>query len=84
MQRGQTLVVDQSRFRIKLLGRTHSLDQGFYLSLQVVALIDHVSDIRAGAGFPLIHLDLTEDSKDLIRIDRAQSQVVVGETALLK
>ena len=49
-----------------------------------MALIDHVSDVGCRPGFPLVEKNLVKNSEDLIRVDRAERQIVVSVTAIIK
>jgi len=49
-----------------------------------VALIDHVGDIGAPPGLPFEVRNLVEDAEDLVGIDGAHGEVVVGVAAVVK
>ncbi len=58
------------------------LDHGFDLSFEVVALVDHEGGLREGliAG----EMDLMEDAEDLVGVDGAEGEVVVGVAAVVE
>ena len=60
------------------------LDHGFDLALQIVALIDHVGDVGALPGLPFEVRNLVEDAEDLVGIDGAHGQIVVGIAAVVE
>src|SRR5476651_2194887 len=84
LRRGKRLAVDERRLGGQRLRLRHRLDHRLDLPLQVVALIDDVRDVGAGAGLPLEEPDLVEDAEHLIRIDRPQRQVVVRIAAIVE
>ena len=43
-----------------------------------MALVNHVSDIGLGPGLPLVRKDLVKNPEHLVRIDRTESQIIIG------
>src|ERR1700730_14139427 len=70
-------VVDQSGLGKKPLGHGHSLDHGFNLPFEVVALIDHVSDVRLLAALRFEEENLVENAEDLIGVNRSERQIII-------
>ena len=62
---------------VELLSGADGLNHRLDLSLQVVALVDHIGDVGSGLRFPLEHFDFVEDSENLVGVDRTEGQVVV-------
>ena len=71
-------VVDERCLRKERLRHIHRLYCFFDFAFQIVALIDHVGDIGALSVFPLEIEDLVKNSEDLIRVNGAQGQIVIG------
>ena len=77
-------MVHQRSLRVKFLGRNRGLNHFLDLRLQIMALIDHVSDIRPAARFEGKELDLMENSKHLVGINRSKRQVVICIPAIVE
>ncbi len=81
---GERLMIDNGGFCKQFLSACDGLDHLLRLRLQVMALVHHVGDIGLVPGFPFEETDLVEDAEDLIRIDGAQGQIVVGKAAVVQ
>lgn len=77
-------MVNQEGFGEVLLSRCNRLDHRLGLGLDVVRLIDHVRDGKVLAAIPLGQDDLMEDPEELIRIDAAHGEVIVGVLAVVE
>jgi len=84
LRRGKFSTIDQSRLGKQFLCHVHGLNHGLNFPLEIVTLVDHVRDVGLLAGFPLEVANLVKNPKDLIRIDGAEGQVVVGIAAVVK
>src|ERR1700691_1308042 len=77
----QLFAIDESGLEPEFLRRDYGLHGGLDLALEVMALVDHVggflSPVLGQAG-----VDFVEDAKDLIGIDGAEGEVVVGVAAV--
>ena len=80
---GELVAIDEGGLEPELLGGDDGLDRGFDFALDVVALVDHVGDSGAEtvgkAG-----MDLVEDAEDLVGVDGAEGQIVVGIAAVVE
>src|SRR5580692_6367125 len=61
-------------------GLKHRLD----LSFQIVALINHVSDVGRFASLPLVEKNFMKDTEDLVGVDGAKSEIVIGVAAIVE
>ena len=77
-------MIHQRRLGPQLLRHCDGLDHGFDFSLQIMALIDHVGDIGGRAGLPFKKADLVKNAEHLVRVDRAQGQIVIGVAAVVE
>ena len=77
------LTIDEGGFQIQLLGGDDSLHHGFDFAFEVVALVDHVSHV-VGEAFGLGAEQFMKDAEDLVGIDGAQGEVVVGVAAVVE
>jgi len=77
-------MVDENCPCVELLSGSDGLNHRLDLSLQVVALVDHIGDVGSGLRFPLEHFDFVEDSENLVGIDRTEGQVVVRVTPVIE
>src|SRR5579872_6831494 len=81
LQISQLLAIDQRCPGKNLLRRDDCLYRCFHLALQIVALVDHersaVHSLRVAENF-------MEDAEDLVGIDRAERQVIIGVTAVVE
>src|SRR5216683_734022 len=77
-------VVDERGLGEKLLGHSDSLNHGFNLAFEVMALVDHVTDFGLLAALRFKEKNLVEDAKDLVGINRSEGQIVVGVAAIVK
>jgi hypothetical protein len=80
---GQLLAVDEGGLEPKLLSCDDGLDRGLDLAFEVVALIDHEGNIEIRI-FGKAGVNLMEDAKDLVGIDGAEGEVVVGIAAIVE
>src|SRR5829696_2341526 len=76
--RGELVVVDQTRLRVRLLELIDGLKQRLDWILEVVALVDHVRRIEAREPFALGEHQLVEDQEERIRSDRSRREIVVA------
>ena len=74
----QRVVVDRQRLGVRHLTVHDALDHRFDLRLDVVALVDHVGDVRRAIA--RLH-DLHEDIEELERVLASDDEVVVGVLA---
>ena len=78
-------MVDEGGLGVEFLGGADGLDHRLDLRLQVVRLVDHVLDLRIhAAALPGEEVDLVEDAEDLVGIDGAEREVVVGVAAVVE
>ena len=80
----QPLEVHQQRFGIRLLAIHHALHHRLELRFYVVALVDHVRDLRRVAredGVVGSAHQFHENAEQLERIGRADDQIVIGVAA---
>src|ERR1019366_4276694 len=78
---GQLIPIDEGSFEPEFLGSDNGLDGGFNLAFEVVALVDHKGNIL-GNSLGVGGVNLMEDAENLIRIDGAEGEVVVGVRAV--
>src|SRR5215204_98694 len=78
LMRGELVVVDQTRLRVRLLELIDGLKQRLDWILEVVALVDHVRRIEAREPFALGEHQLVEDQEERIRSDRSRREIVVA------
>ena len=83
LRRLQCLPVDQQRFGRGLLDVHHRADLSRHLVLDVVALVEHEGDARAGPVGAHGH-DLVEDAEQLVGVGRPDQKVVVGIKAAVE
>ena len=77
-------VINQGSLRVEFLRHHDGLDRRLDLGFLVVTLVDHVGDLRHPTAISGEEVDLVKNPENLIRIDRAESQIVVGVTAVVK
>ena len=85
MRAGEFLAVDDAGFDKELLGSRDRLDHRFHFGLEVVRLIDHISDrldiLRADLCSVSHFMEYPEES---IRIDASECEVVICVLLSLK
>ena len=77
----QLLPIHQQRFGVGRLAVDHTLQHGFQLRLDIVALVDHIGHIVclvAGAD------QFVKDIEQLERVGRTNDQIVVGILACIE
>ena len=77
-------MVHQRGLGVKFLCHDDRLDRRLDLGLLVVALVDHVGDLRHLAAVGGKEMDFVEDAEDLVGVDRAERQVVIGVFAVVE
>src|SRR5579862_106120 len=80
----QGFAIHQGGLGVEFLGGDGGLDHLFDLVLQVVTLVDHVGDFGAAAGLPFEERDFVKNAEDLVGIDGAQREVVIGVAAVVE
>ena len=82
LQFGEAVPVDEGGAGIELLRGDDRLDHGFEFALEVVALVDHEGD--GGARVIADGEDFVENAEELVGVDGAQGEVVVGVLAVVE
>src|SRR5580693_9259778 len=77
-------MVDEASLCEEFLRHGNCLKHRLDLSFQIVALINHVGDIGVFASLPLVKKNLMKDPEDLVGVDGAKSEVVIGVAAIVE
>ena len=80
---GELGTINEGGLEPEFLCGDDGLNHGFKLALEVVGLVDHEGDIHGQAvGFRGV--ELGEDAEDLVGVDGAKCQIVIGIAAIVE